>query len=143
MLERAFDRVFPSGKVDVIYTIFSRLLEVISKTLRRDIYGLRDPGLQIEMVKPPVPDPLGAAQYSCLYWVDYLLDCNRGHTTINLIDSGSVHQFLRTSYVYWLEALSLMKSLPDGIVMIMKLENWLKVSYIAILRMLLERALLI
>jgi hypothetical protein len=37
--------------------------------------------------------------------------------------------FLRKSYLYWLEALSLMKSLPDGIVMIMKLEKWLQVSY--------------
>ncbi|KAM3089323.1 hypothetical protein ACMFMG_000927 [Clarireedia jacksonii] len=126
LLERAFDRVFSSGKADVIYTIFSKSLEVMSKTLRRDIYGLRAPGFLTEMVDPPVPDPLAAAQYSCLYWVDHLLDCDRGHTTNDLIDGGSVHQFLRTSYVFWLEALSLIKSLPDGIVMIMKLENWIK-----------------
>ncbi|KAL5316296.1 hypothetical protein ACEPPN_015341 [Leptodophora sp. 'Broadleaf-Isolate-01'] len=126
LLERAFDRVFLSGKADVIYTMFSKSLEAMSKTLRRDIYGLRDPGLPIEMVKPPVPDPLAAAQYSCLYWVDHLLDCDRGHTTIDLIDGGSVYQFLRTKYLFWLEALSLTKSLPDGIVMIMKLENWIK-----------------
>jgi hypothetical protein len=37
--------------------------------------------------------------------------------------------------MFWLEALSLMKSLPDGIVMIIKLENWIKVSHIVILRM--------
>ncbi|KAH6692771.1 NACHT domain-containing protein, partial [Leptodontidium sp. MPI-SDFR-AT-0119] len=117
LLKNAFDRVFPSGKADVIYTMFSRSLEVMSKTLRRDIYGLRAPGYPIEMVEPPAPDPLAAAQYSCLYWVDHLLEYG-----------GSVHQFLRTSYMFWLEALSLMKSLPDGIVMIMKLENWIKVG---------------
>ncbi|KAH8591892.1 quinon protein alcohol dehydrogenase-like superfamily [Bisporella sp. PMI_857] len=128
LLERAFDRVFPSGKADVIYTMFSRSLEVMSQTLRRDIYGLRAPGFPIEMVEPPVPDPLAAAQYSCLYWVDHLLDCDRGHTTIDLIDGGSVHQFLRTSYMFWLEVLSLTKRLPDGIVIIMKLENWIKVD---------------
>ncbi|CAG8980239.1 hypothetical protein HYALB_00009821 [Hymenoscyphus albidus] len=126
LLERAFDRVFPSGKVDIIYTMFSKSLEIMSKTLRRDIYELRDPGFQIEMVEQPVPDPLAAAQYSCLYWVDHLLDCDRGHTTNDLIDGGSVHQFLKKSYMFWLEGLSLMKSLPDSIMMIMKLENWIK-----------------
>jgi predicted DNA-binding transcriptional regulator YafY len=123
----------------VVYTMFSRSLEVMSKTFRRDLYGLRASGFPIEMVEPPVPDPLAAAQYSCLYWVDHLLDCNRGHTTIDLTDGGSVYQFLRTNYIFWLEALSLTKRLPDGIVMIMKLENWIKVSHIAILRILQTR----
>jgi hypothetical protein len=143
LVERAFDRVFPSGKADVVYTMFSRSLEVMSKTFRRDIYGLRAPGFPIEMVEPPVPDPLAVAQYSCLYWVDHLLDCDRGRTTNDLKDGGSVHQFLTTSYIFWLEAHSLMKSLPDGIVMIMKLENRIKVSHNVIMRMPLEKTLLI
>lgn len=63
----------------------------MSKTLQRDIYGLRAPGYPIEIVEPPLPDPLTAAQYSCLYWVDHLLDCDRGHTTIDLKDGGSVY----------------------------------------------------
>ncbi|CAG8976165.1 hypothetical protein HYALB_00010035 [Hymenoscyphus albidus] len=126
LLERAFDRVFPSGMADITYTMFSKSLEIMSKTLRRDIYELRAPGFQIEMVEPPDPDPLAAAQYSCLYWVDHLLDCDRGHTTNDVVDGGSVHLFLKRSYLFWLEGLSLMKSLPDSIVMIMKLENWIK-----------------
>ena len=134
MLERAFDRVFPSGKASIIYTMFSRSLEVMSRTLQRDIYGLRAPGYPIEKVKPPDPDPLVAAQYSCLYWVDHLLDCDRGYTTIDLIDGGSIYQFLRSNYIFWLEALSLMKRLPDGIVMMMKLENLIKVSHITDLK---------
>jgi hypothetical protein len=142
LLEKAFDRVFPSGKAKVNYTMFSRSLEVMSRTLRRDIYGLYAPGLLTEKVKPPLPDPLAAAQYSCLYWIDHLLDCDRGRTTNDLEDGGTVYQFFRTSYLYWLEALSLMKSLPDGIVVIMKLENWLQVSYTVffLLRIFLEVA---
>ena len=57
------------------------------------LYGLRASGFPIEMVEPPVPDSLAVAQYSCLYWVDHLLDCDRGHTTNDLKDGGSVHQF--------------------------------------------------
>ena len=130
LLDRAFDRVFPSGKAGVIYTMFSRSLEVMSRILQRDIYGLRTPGFPIETVEPPLPDPLTAARYSCVYWVDHLLDCDRGYTIIDLIDGGSIYQFLRSNYIFWLEALSLMKRLPDGIVMMMKLENLIKVSHI-------------
>ncbi|TVY78253.1 Vegetative incompatibility protein HET-E-1 [Lachnellula suecica] len=126
LLERAFKRIFPSGKAIIVYTMFSRSLEVMSKTLQRDIYGLRAPGYPIEMVEPPIPDPLAAAQYSCLYWVDHFLDCDKGQTTNDLIDSGSIDRFLRTNFIFWLEGLSLMKSLPDGIVMIRKLENYIK-----------------
>ncbi|PMD55345.1 beta transducin-like protein HET-D2Y [Hyaloscypha bicolor E] len=123
---KAFHRVFPSGKAEVNYRMFSRSREVISRTLRRDIYGLHAPGFPIEKVEPPVLDPLAAVQYSCLYWVDHLLDCDREDTTNDLQDGGTVCQFLRTSYIYWLEALSLMQSLSDGIVMIIKLEIWLQ-----------------
>jgi hypothetical protein len=81
-------------------------------------------------VKQPDPDPLAIARYSCLYWGDHLMDCDVGGNTINdLKDGGSVYDFLSTIYLYWLEALSLMKSLPDGIVLIIKLKNWLQVSY--------------
>lgn len=130
LLKEASDNIFPSGVRDVHYTIFSRSLQVMYGTLQRDVYSLSAPAISIDQVKQPNPDPLAAAQYSCLYWGDHLIDCDVGGNTINdLKDGGSVYKFLRTSYLYWLEALSLMKSLSDGIVMIMKLENWLQVSY--------------
>jgi hypothetical protein len=129
LLEKAFDRVFPSGKAKMNHTIFSRSVQVMARTLRRDIYELYAPGLPIEKVEPPVSDPLAAVQYSCIYWINHLLDCDKEDTNNDLKDGGSVHQFLRTSYIYWLEALSLVKSLLDGIVMIRKLESWLQVSY--------------
>lgn len=122
--------IFPSGIDDVHYTIFSRSLQVMFKTLRQDVYSLSAPAISIDQVKQPDPDPLAAARYSCLYWVDHLIDCNiKGKCNNDLKDGGSVHSFLCQSYLYWLEALSLLKSLPNGIVMIMKLENWLQVSY--------------
>jgi hypothetical protein len=129
LLKKASDNIFPSGIRDVHYTIFSRSLQVMSGTLRQDVYSLSAPAITIDQIKHPDPDPLAAARYSCLYWGDHLIGCDVGGNTINdLKDGGSVYTFLSTSYLYWLEALSLMKSLPHGIVMIMKLENWLQVS---------------
>jgi len=101
----------------------------MSKTLKRDIYSLNAPGISIDQVKQPDPDPLAVVQYSCLYWVDHLIDCNiRGNVINDLKDGGFVYNFLSRSYLYWLKALSLTKCLPDGIVMVIKLES-LQVSF--------------
>jgi hypothetical protein len=130
LLKEAFDVIFPSRIGDIHYTIFSRSLQVMSNTLQRDVYNLRAPGFLIDQVKQPDADPLAAARYSCLYWIDHLLDCDtRENTSNDLKDGGSVDKFLCQSYLYWLEALSLMRSLSSGVVMIRKLENWLKVNF--------------
>jgi hypothetical protein len=129
LIKKAHNEIHPFGVETVHHTIFSRSLQAMSQTLRRDIYSLRTPGISVDQVEAPNPDPLAAARYSCLYWVDHLLDCGTRENTIdNLKDSGSVFKFLRQSYLYWLEALSLMKGLSDGILMIRKLESWLQVS---------------
>jgi hypothetical protein len=130
LVKTASDDIFPSRIEDMHYTIFSRSLQVMFKTLRRrDVYRLGAPGISIDQVEPPDPDPLAAARYSCLYWIDHLLDCGTTGNTINdLKDGGSVAQFLYQSYLYWLEALSLMRSLSSGILIIKKLESWLQVS---------------
>ncbi|KAJ8068547.1 hypothetical protein OCU04_004097 [Sclerotinia nivalis] len=129
LLGQALDRVFPSGKEKVNYTIFSRSIQVMSSVLQRDIYSLRAPGISIDQIKQPDPDPLAAARYSYLYWVDHLLDSNTGgNSNDDLKDSGSVHKFLCQSFLYWFEALSLMRSFANGVVMIRKLEDWVQAS---------------
>jgi len=109
---------------DVHNNISSQSLQAMSQTLKRDIYNLRAPGTSIDKVKSPFPDPLAAIRYSCLYWVDHLLECQaREDTTKNLKDSGLVYSFLRQYFLNWLEALSLLKSMSAGVVMIQKLED--------------------
>ncbi|KAM3082705.1 hypothetical protein ACMFMF_002359 [Clarireedia jacksonii] len=110
-------------------SIFSRSLQAMSRKLRPDIYNLHAPGISIGQAKPPIPDPLARVQYSCVYWVDHLLECNTGGIIHNnLKDNGSVHKFLHQSFLYWLEALSLIRSLANGILMIRKLENRVKAN---------------
>ncbi|KAH6703071.1 hypothetical protein BKA61DRAFT_528257 [Leptodontidium sp. MPI-SDFR-AT-0119] len=60
LINKALDIVFPSGMADIHYAIFSRSLQVLRMVLRRDVYSLRAPGISIEQVKQPDPDPLAA-----------------------------------------------------------------------------------
>ncbi|TGO07686.1 hypothetical protein BTUL_0253g00020 [Botrytis tulipae] len=129
LITKASKDIMLSTIENVHSRIFSRSLQAMSPILRRDIYSLRAPGISIGQVKQPVPDPLAAVRYSCLYWVDHLFECDaEGIIYNNLKDNGSVHKFLRQSFLYWFEALSLMRSLPNGILMIRKLEDWVQAN---------------
>jgi hypothetical protein len=126
----AFDEIFPSGRGEAHYVIFARSLQVISRTLRRDIYRLRALGFPIERVKPPDPDPLAALRYSCIYWVNHLCDWNPNSCTnhrVDLQDKGMIDVFVRKKYLYWLEALSLCESMSEGVLSMAKLDTLIQV----------------
>jgi hypothetical protein len=130
LIKEAYNEIYPFGIKAIHHTIFSRSLQAMSQTLRRDIYTLRVPGISIDQVKAPNPDPLATARYSCLYWVDHLFNCNiRGNSSNALGDFGLVDNFLRHCYLYWLEALSLMRNLSSGVLIIRKLEDRLQVTF--------------
>ncbi|KAM0147375.1 hypothetical protein ACHAPG_010616 [Botrytis cinerea] len=129
LIKKASKDIFLPTKENVHSRIFSRSLQAMSPILRRDIYNLRAPGISIDQIKPPVPDTLATVRYSCLYWVDHLFECDaEGIIYNNLKDNGSVHNFLCQSFLCWFEALSLMRCLPNGIVIIRKLEGWVQAN---------------
>lgn len=131
LLTEAFNETFPSGKEEAHYAIFLRSLQVMSRTLRRDMYSLGALGYPTGRVKQPDPDldPLAASRYSCIYWVDHLCGWNpnsSGNHGVDLQSGGAVDRFLREKYLYWLEALSLLRRMSDGVLAIAKLEDLLQ-----------------
>lgn len=121
--------IFPSeGKTH--HDIFFRSLELMSSALQRDMYRLTAPGFPIDHVQVPDQDPLGTTRYSCVHWVKHLCDSVSGMSTRrddDLQDGGVVHLFLKCQYLYWLEALSLCKSISEGVVSMVKLEALVQV----------------
>jgi hypothetical protein len=131
LLIKASNEVFPRGKEETHHEIFSRSLEVISRTLRRDVYNLGAMGYPIERVKQPDPDPLAASRYSCIYWIDHYNWSSNACTNqeeISLQDKVAIENFISKKYLYWLEALSLCRSMSDGVASITKLEALLQVN---------------
>jgi hypothetical protein len=112
------------------FDVFLRSLELMSTTLKRDIYNLVEPGFAVEAVKLPVPDPLAAVRYSCIHWVDhlhdYVLDSRKIHDK-SLQDDNIVHLFLKDHYLHWLEALSLCQSVSAGVLAMNKLKTLVQV----------------
>ncbi|KAM6516800.1 hypothetical protein FSOLCH5_007742 [Fusarium solani] len=128
LLYKASDQILPSGAAHQHHAIFSRSLEALSQTLKRDVYKLGIPGFPIHQVSPPDPDPLASIRYSCVFWTNHLDDSEPRAKMSNkdLQDAGAVHDFLRKKYLYWLESLSLLRTMSEGVMAVQKLEALVK-----------------
>lgn len=124
LLEKAPDQFLASGIGYQHRIIFLRSLEILSKALHRDMYNLRLPGFPIEQVSSPSPDPLAPITYSCIYWIDHYCDprCLQALSLESRQQSEeAIAKFLEGKYLYWLEALSLLRGMSEGWLAIQKL----------------------
>ncbi|PHH51864.1 Vegetative incompatibility protein HET-E-1 [Ceratocystis fimbriata CBS 114723] len=119
LLEKASGEFLPLGISHQHQKVFLRSLDIFQQKLKRDIYGLKDPGCLIDEVSVPEPDPLADIQYSCTFWVDHLLDSPSDDIVIR---NDRVLAFFKEKYLQWLEALSFLKSIPIAGRAIQKLE---------------------
>lgn len=130
LLKSMDSKICPTGVAELHYTVFSKSLEVMSQTLHRDIYSLRAPGFPIDQVQRPDPDPLAAVRYSCVYWVEHLREWVGKNTLVNsnyFDTSNAIDRFLRQHYLHWLEALSLIGSISEGVHSVVYLKGILEV----------------
>jgi hypothetical protein len=121
--------IFPSQE-KTHHDIFLQSLKLMSSSLHRDMYRLVAPGYLIDQVQVPAKDPLATTRYSCVYWIDHLYNSVSNKSIIednSFQDGGVIHIFLQKQYLYWLEALSLCRSMSEGVVSMTKLEALSKV----------------
>ncbi|KAJ8130289.1 hypothetical protein O1611_g3342 [Lasiodiplodia mahajangana] len=87
-------------------------LRVLNKTLRTDICEVKWPGtprksIDLQTINSKLPPEV---QYACQYWV-YHFEQAGGY----IIDGDEVHRFLQEHFLHWLEALSLIGRLSEGL----------------------------
>lgn len=130
LFAKAYDEAFPDGSEAIHRTIFLRSLTILSRALHKDMYSLEAPGHPIENVKLPKPDPLAVSRYPCIYWIDHLRNSELSSLT-NRVGNPQVldvvDKFLRKKYLYWLEGLSLCKSVGRGVISMEKLWSLVQV----------------
>ena len=91
--------------------------------LQRDIYDLANWGIMSKDITPPDLDPLAPIQYSCIFWLDHLCDAIKENLESCTELYDIVLKFLKQHFLHWVESLSLLHRLSDGIVFINKLLN--------------------
>jgi hypothetical protein len=106
-------------------------IRLLSKSLDEDICRVTIPGAPVRDVeRSRVEQCLPAeVQYACLYWVQHLR-----RSDPRLRDNDVVDKFLRSHFLHWLEALSWMQTISEGIHEITSLESLALVSKTTISR---------
>jgi hypothetical protein len=121
--------IFPHRRAEGHHTIVSQSLKAMTAKLQRNIYNLEYPGFPITKVQAPYPDHLASIRYACVSWIDHLCEIKSGYDTVGLCDNGMIDVFLKKHFLHWLEALSLLKRMSEGVLSIAKLASLLMVSY--------------
>ena len=108
-----------------------KCLRLLLTSLREDICNLQAPGTLLEDI--PFSDIEArlskSVQYACKYWVDHLgqIPLSRRQEA-GFAEDGELHQFLKHSLLYWLEAMSLMRRTPECVLIITQLESLIRAS---------------
>ena len=112
----------------------SKCLQLMSssKGLRQNMCNLRMPGtLRSEIDNQVIDNALSPeVRYACRYWVHHL-EQSEGR----IRDGDLVHAFLQKYFLYWLEALSLMREASESIHMINSLQSLVDVRYLHVFYM--------
>ncbi|KAF3907418.1 hypothetical protein ABW21_db0204914 [Orbilia brochopaga] len=98
---------------------FNTCLRVFSAKLRKNILGLSSPNARSEDVTSGQRDILSDIQYACCYWAIHL-----EAATCSVVEITTLEAFFKTSFLHWLEALSLMvDQMPQSITQIQALRT--------------------
>lgn len=138
--ERCKNPKFRMVEKEVHEALANYCVQLMSGNLRRDICDLRDPGVQaaevpVDRIQLSLPPEL---QYACEYWVRHLQKSEaqswvRGFPQQNhrLSHDDPVHVFLQEHLLHWLEALSLLGKVSEGVRAIQLLEDMVDVSCVS------------
>ncbi|RYP17409.1 hypothetical protein DL765_004539 [Monosporascus sp. GIB2] len=120
--ENYTSKLQPAGVAQGHTDIGRRSIDAMSLMLKQNMYNL-DFGFKPKDMAPPDPDPLAPIRYSCVFWADHLCFLNGENPEClrELTDDGKVFKFLKDRFLRWLESLSLLGRLSDGVQSIRKL----------------------
>lgn len=122
--DRCTDDRFWIDSAAAHHRLYGDCVEVLSEVLVQDICNLRSPGARLDQLDPAeVQHQLPMhAQYACINWAYHLR-----MSQIKVGDDDQVHNFLCEHLLHWLEALSVMGKVSDGVTTLIDLETYLKV----------------
>ncbi len=126
LVNNFMSKLQPAGVGQGHADIGRRSIDAMTSKLNRNMYNLSLVP-KPENMRPPNPDPLVSIRYSCVYWADHLCFQNGKNPEHRreLTDEGAIWSFFEKHFLHWLEAISLLGSLSEGIIAISKLHTLL------------------
>jgi len=121
---RCLDSRFLIDPKEAHITLFRNCIMVLAE-LRQDLCNLRDPGVSVgdipeHIIQQYIPAHI---HYACRYWFHHFQLGNPIQE-----DMDRILRFLEHDFLHWLEALSLIREVSNGVLIVADLEMTLKVS---------------
>ncbi|RKL16690.1 Vegetative incompatibility protein HET-E-1 [Fusarium oxysporum] len=138
---RSTPKILHSGIAQQQLSIFLNSIKVMQNMLHRNVYELKDNCALIDDIAVPPAAPLTIAGYACIYWVDHFCEwllAEDQHR--NILCDTMITQFLENKYLYWLEAMSLLRCTSEAIKAMKRLEDKLNGRGFVELRLLVKDA---
>ncbi|KFY93175.1 hypothetical protein V500_03860 [Pseudogymnoascus sp. VKM F-4518 (FW-2643)] len=123
LVKGARSQIFSSRLIGTHKLLAQRCIGLMLGNLERNICGLAHPGvLAIEVSKSMIDQKILHVKYPCQYWLRHLREhLNLQDSSTDLDDNGCIRTFLETKSLYWLETLSLMGQVSEGILGILEI----------------------
>ncbi|KAL9016281.1 MAG: hypothetical protein Q9185_006377 [Variospora sp. 1 TL-2023] len=126
--KRCRDERFCTDETLMHGELFSKCMGAMSTTLKRNACQLSTPGSPPQDVDKKTLDTRVPrhVQYACNYWSDHLARARPdSRMQLGLRDDGKIHVFFKKSFLYWLEAMSLLGKMSHAVLMITQLTSML------------------
>ncbi|EXL69432.1 hypothetical protein FOPG_14612 [Fusarium oxysporum f. sp. conglutinans race 2 54008] len=120
-------KILPSGIGQQHYSIFDCNMNAMHDRLHRNLYKLKDSCALIDEMHVLEGSSLTIVGYACVYWVDHFcawLLTDDQHQ--NSLCYTMITKFLENKYLYWLEAMSLLRCTSEAIKAMQRLEDKLE-----------------
>ncbi|KAI1051812.1 hypothetical protein LB506_003751 [Fusarium annulatum] len=119
-------KILPSGVGHQHYSIFNCSMNIMHKILHRNLYELKDSCVLVDDIPVLPAAPLTIAGYACIYWVDHFCAWLLAEKPYkNSWCYSMISQLLEEKYLYWLEAMSLLRCISEAIKAMRRLEDQL------------------
>ncbi|KAI1349742.1 WD40-repeat-containing domain protein [Xylaria sp. FL0043] len=114
----------PAGAAQGHIDIVKHCLSAIS-SLEQNMYKL-DLGFKPETMTPPNPDPLASLQYSCVSWIDHVRSLEHEKPESIQTVLAEVSKYLKKGFLRWLESLSLLGEVDEGVLLLKSLLHFVE-----------------
>ncbi|KAJ4012702.1 hypothetical protein NW752_008419 [Fusarium irregulare] len=120
---RSSQEVMGRGLAQQHYKVFLNSIQAMQKGLHRDLYAINDPGALIDGIESPESHSLNSLQYACIHWAEHF---HEGFLELSELQYTStfdlISTFCKEKYIYWLEAMSLLRCASEAVKAVQKLK---------------------